>query len=181
MICADCCVQFNQFWEFRQQVLLKQNEEISRINHFYEKMDYDVKIELYEVPNMKLISWKGSDTIQDVLINCKTSSSTSTTRNVSKNERKSVLPMNSKTKLKEAKQKLQKTKTDPEAFEYVSIDNILKKIKSSDSEDYSDESDVLYVGTSYQKETPAPPDPLSKPKKAKFDEFNQMEEIFDLT
>lgn len=90
--------------------------------------------------------------------------------------------MNLETKIKEAKPILQKTKTEPEAFKYISIDTILKKIiKSPDSEDYnedySDKSEILTGGTSY----PALTDPLSKQKKAKFDEIKQTDEIFDLT
>lgn len=55
-ICYDCCTQFNNFWKFREQLLLYQNQKIEEINRFYATTgSQDNQIKPYEVVNLKLI------------------------------------------------------------------------------------------------------------------------------
>lgn len=55
-ICYDCVTQFNNFWKFREQLLLHQNQKIEEINHFYSTTgSQDDQIKPYEVVTLKLI------------------------------------------------------------------------------------------------------------------------------
>jgi hypothetical protein len=55
-VCIECCQLFNNYWNFRQQLISNQNQKITATNHYLSILGSSEEIELYEeTKDVKLI------------------------------------------------------------------------------------------------------------------------------
>jgi hypothetical protein len=55
LICLSCCGKLNKFGKFRHETIIQQNEKIEEVNDVNEMIGSEEKVELYDVPDVKMI------------------------------------------------------------------------------------------------------------------------------